>query len=206
MVKVDCKGLPCPQPLIATRKAMRENSVGTEIEVCVDNETARGNLTQMLADFGVSISFETRGGLFIGRFINPEVKEEAATLPAIDNMACPTTGVTTQQPTLLCATNVLGVGDDTLGAILMKGFLSTLAEWTPRPKEILFLNEGVKLCTKESGALDTLKALEASGVELLICGTCVDFYKIREQIAVGTITNMQRISQSIAQTSKLVRL
>lgn len=206
MVKVDCKGLPCPQPLIATRKAMRENSVGTEIEVCVDNETARGNLTQMLADFGISIAFEARDGLFIGRFINPEVKEEAATLPAIDNMACPTTGVTAQQPTLLCATNVLGVGDDTLGAILMKGFLSTLAEWTPRPKEILFLNAGVKLCTKESGALDTLKALEASGVELLICGTCVDFYKIREQIAVGTITNMQRISQSIAQTSKLVRL
>ena len=206
MVKVDCKGLPCPQPLIATRKAMRENAVGTEIEISVDNETARGNVTQMLADFGVSISFETRDGLFIGRFINPEVKEEAATLPAIDNMACPTTGVTAQQPTLLCATNVLGVGDDTLGAILMKGFLSTLAEWTPRPKEILFLNAGVKLCTKESGALDTLKALEASGVELLICGPCVDFYKIREQIAVGTITNMQRISQSIAQTSKLVRL
>ncbi len=206
MVKVDCKGLPCPQPLIATRKAMRENPVGTEIEVCVDNETARGNLTQMLADFGVSISFKTRDGLFIGRFINPEVKEEAATLPAIEEMACPTTGATMQQPTLLCATNVLGVGDDTLGAILMKGFLSTLAEWTPPPKEILFLNAGVKLCTKESGALDTLKALEASGVELLICGTCVDFYKIREQIAVGTITNMQRISQSIAQTSKLVRL
>lgn len=206
MVKVDCKGLPCPQPLIATRKAMRENAVGTEIEISVDNETARGNVTQMLADFEVSISFETRDGLFIGRFINPEVREEAATLPAIDNMACPTTGVTAQQPTLLCATNVLGVGDDTLGAILMKGFLSTLAEWTPRPKEILFLNAGVKLCTKESGALDTLKALEASGVELLICGTCVDFYKIREQIAIGTVTNMQRISQSIAQTSKLVRL
>lgn len=206
MVKVDCKGLPCPQPLIATRKAMRENAVGTEIEISVDNETARGNVTQMLADFGVSISFETRDGLFIGRFINPEVKEEAVTLPAIDNMACPTTGVTAQQPTLLCATNVLGVGDDTLGAILMKGFLSTLAEWTPRPKEILFLNAGVKLCTKESGALDTLKALEASGVELLICGTCVDFYKIREQIAVGTITNMQRISQSIASASRLVRL
>ena len=206
MVKVDCKGLPCPQPLIATRKAMRENAVGTEIEISVDNETARGNVTQMLADFGVSISFETRDGLFIGRFINPEVKEEASALPAIEEMACLTTGATMQHPTLLCATNVLGVGDDTLGAILMKGFLSTLAEWDPRPKEILFLNAGVKLCTKESGALDTLKALEASGVELLICGTCVDFYKIREQIAVGTITNMQRISQSIAQTSKLVRL
>ena len=181
MVKVDCKGLPCPQPLIATRKAMRENAVGTEIEISVDNETARGNVTQMLADFGVTIAFEMHNGLFVGRFTNPEVKEEAATLPAIDNMACPTTGVTAQQPTLLCATNVLGVGDDILGAILMKGFLSTLAEWSPRPKEILFLNAGVKLCTK-------------------------DFYKIREQIAVGTITNMQRISQSIAQTSKLVRL
>lgn len=206
MVKVDCKGLPCPQPLIATRKAMRENAVGTEIEISVDNETARGNVTQMLADFGVTIAFEMHNGLFVGRFTNPEVKEEASALPAIEEVTCPTTGTTMQQPTLLCATNVLGVGDDILGTILMKGFLSTLAEWTPRPKEILFLNAGVKLCTKESGALDTLKALEASGVELLICGTCVDFYKIREQIAVGTITNMQRISQSIAQTSKLVRL
>ena len=185
---------------------MRENAVGTEIEISVDNETARGNVTQMLADFGVTIAFEMHNGLFVGRFTNPEVKEEASALPAIEEMTCPTTGTTMQQPTLLCATNVLGVGDDILGAILMKGFLSTLAEWTPRPKEILFLNAGVKLCTKESGALDTLKALEASGVELLICGTCVDFYKIREQIAVGTITNMQRISQSIAQTSKLVRL
>ena len=206
MLKVDFKGLPCPQALIATRKAMRENAVGTEIEISVDNETARGNVTQMLADFGVTIAFEMHNGLFVGRFTNPEVKEEASALPAIEEMTCPTTGTTMQQPTLLCATNVLGVGDDILGAILMKGFLSTLAEWTPRPKEILFLNAGVKLCTKESGALDTLKALEASDVELLICGTCVDFYKIREQIAVGTITNMQRISQSIAQTSKLVRL
>lgn len=206
MVKVDCKGLPCPQPLIATRKAMRENAVGTEIEISVDNETARGNVTQMLADFGVTIVFEMHNGLFVGRFTNPEVKAEASALPAIEEMTCPTTGATMQQPTLLCATNVLGVGDDTLGAILMKGFLSTLAEWSPRPKEILFLNAGVKLCTKDSGALETLKALEASGVELLICGTCIDFYKIREQIAIGTVTNMQRISQSIASASRLIRL
>lgn len=206
MVKVDCKGLPCPQPLIAIRKAMRENAVGTEIEVMVDNATARDNVTQMLADFGVTIAFESEDGLFVGRFINPAVKEDATSLQALDTMVCPTTGDRASGATLLCTTNVLGVGDDTLGGILMKGFLSTLAEWSPLPKEILFLNAGVKLCTSSSGAIETLKALEASGVELLICGTCVDFYKIRESVTVGTITNMQRISQSIAAANKVVKL
>lgn len=206
MVKVDCKGLACPQPLIAVRKAMRESAVGVEIEVVVDNNTARNNVTQMLADFGVKIEFvSTSEGLFVARFANPEVEEEVS-LQEIDAITCPTTSEVGGSPVLLCATEFLGVGDDTLGAILMKGFLSTLSAWKPLPKAILFLNSGVRLCLQDSGALETLKELERLGVALLICGTCVDFYHVREQIAVGTITNMQRISESLSTAQKIVRL
>ena len=207
MVIVNCEGLPCPQPLIATRKAMRENPVGMEICVLVDNATARHNVTQMLATYHVAISFTEQEGLFRGTFTNPEVFEEVLS-PSLDaQVHCETfVEASAQHVVVLCATDVLGQGDEKLGNILMKGFLSTLAEWENLPQEILFLNAGVRLCLRASGALETLKALDARGVALYICGTCVDFYGVREQVAVGTITNMQYISEALAQASKVIRL
>ena len=211
MVRVDCKGLPCPQPLIETRKAMRANEEGTEIEVCVDNATASRNVEGMLADYGVAIVFETKGDLYVGRFINPKIEEnmlEAMKAEYLESCTKKNNSTFFERPTILCISNVFGVGDDTLGALLMKGFLSTIVEEWGRllPREILFLNSGVKLCLKDSGAIDTLRNLESRGTELLICGTCVDFYKIRELLAVGSITNMQKISSRIASANKLIRL
>lgn len=206
MVIVNCEGLPCPQPLIATRKAMRENPVGTEICVIVDNATARHNVTQMLATYDVAISFTEQGGLFRGTFTNPEVLGDVLS-PSLDaQVHCETFVEPSAQVVVLCATDVLGQGDEKLGNILMKGFLSTLAEWETLPQEILFLNAGVRLCLRDSGALETLKALDAKGVGLHICGTCVDFYGVREQVAVGSITNMQYISEALAKATKVIRL
>ena len=207
MVIVNCEGLPCPQPLIATRKAMRENPVGTELCVIVDNATARHNVTQMLATYHVAISFTEQEGLFRGTFTNPEVFEEVLS-PSLDaQVYCETfVDASAQHVVVLCATDVLGQGDEKLGNILMKGFLSTLLEWKALPQQILFLNAGVRLCLRASGALETLKALDAKGVGLHICGTCVDFYGVREQVAVGSITNMQYISEALAKATKVVRL
>ncbi len=206
MVIVNCEGLPCPQPLIATRKAMRENPVGTELCVLVDNATARRNVTQMLATYDVAISFTEQGGLFRGTFTNPEVLGDVLSPSADAQVRCETFVESSAQVVVLCATDVLGQGDEKLGNILMKGFLSTLAEWETLPQEILFLNAGVRLCLRASGALETLKALDAKGVGLHICGTCVDFYGVREQVAVGSITNMQYISEALAQATKVIRL
>lgn len=202
MVEVDCRGMVCPQPIIATRKAMREEKEGTEIRVVVDNHTSYQNVQTLLTGFGCKVETQEGEGLFQVTFRNPRLASELLA-PSQDPTACPTETV---GATLLCATNVLGVGDDTLGTILMKGFLSTLLEWTPAPEAILFLNSGVKLCLADSGALETLKALEAKGTTLIICGTCVDYYKVREAVAVGTVGNMQTISERLARATKVVRL
>ena len=207
MVEVDCRGMFCPQPIIATRKAMRDNVAGTEIRVLLDNKTSYANVKTLLAGFDCEVELKEVDGLFSITFRNPELAPELL-ITSQDPKTCPSTGNTerAEGALLICATNVLGTGDDTLGAILMKGFLSTLVEWTPLPETILFLNAGVKLCLKEAGALETLKALEEKGVELIICGTCVDFYKVREQVAVGKISNMQVISGRLAKAHKVVRL
>lgn len=202
MVEVDCRGMVCPQPIIATRKAMREQKEGTEISVLLDNRTSYQNVQTLLTGFGCTLETQEADGAFRVTFHNPHLAEELLA-PSQDPTTCPTSG---EGATLLCATNVLGEGDATLGAILMKGFLSTLVEWTPIPRSILFLNSGVKLCLKDSGALETLKALEAKGTELIICGTCVDYYKVRELVSVGTIGNMQTISERLAKATKVVRL
>jgi selenium metabolism protein YedF len=104
------------------------------------------------------------------------------------------------------STDKLGEGNDDLGTILMKGYLYTLSENDIIPKELIFLNGGVKLTVKESEVLESLKTLEKRGVKILSCGTCLDFYGIKEELAIGEISNMYTIVESMNTSSKVIKL
>ncbi|WP_137221348.1 sulfurtransferase-like selenium metabolism protein YedF [Shewanella sp. MEBiC00475] len=98
----------------------------------------------------------------------------------------------------------MGVGDDDLGDILMQSFINSLIQLDPLPSTIILYNSGVLLCTNDSAVLESLNALEAKGVNILLCGTCADFYNIKDKIGAGTISNMYTIVETLNRSDKII--
>jgi selenium metabolism protein YedF len=107
---------------------------------------------------------------------------------------------------LLVPSETMGRGDDALGQILIRSFCHVLTEITPRPDTIIFLNSGVKLATGASPVLADLQALAAQGVEILACGTCLGHYEIKDQVAVGQVSNMYTIAETLLRAGKVVNV
>ena len=100
----------------------------------------------------------------------------------------------------------MGNGDPRLGRILMKSFLYSLTQLDELPQTVLFFNGGVRMTTEGSESLEDLKALESQGVEILSCGTCLDFYGLKDKLLVGGITNMYVIAQTMAGAGNVVKI
>lgn len=100
--------------------------------------------------------------------------------------------------------NKMGRGDDDLGDILIQSFVNTLIQLDPLPSTIILYNSAVLLCTEDSAVLDSLKALELKNVNILVCGTCADFYNIKDKIAVGTISNMYAIVETLNNADRII--
>lgn len=107
---------------------------------------------------------------------------------------------------LLIPGETMGRGDDALGQILIRSFCHVLTEVTPRPDTVIFLNSGVKLVIGASPVLADLQAMAAQGVELLACGTCLGHYEIKDQVAVGEVSNMYTIAETLLRAAKVVTL
>jgi selenium metabolism protein YedF len=113
---------------------------------------------------------------------------------------------TDARPVILVASEFLGAGDDKLGSMLMKSYMYALTESDVKPKTMLFLNSGVKLTTEGSDSLESIKTLESQGVEIMSCGTCLDFYGLKEKLAVGQVTNMYSIVEKTNGSSNTIRI
>jgi selenium metabolism protein YedF len=195
--RIDAKGLPCPQPLILAKKALEEG--GFELlEIVVDNDSARENVSRFAEHEGHSVeAVETVAGVTTIRIR----RGDRAAAPGVAAGAALSPGKATA--TVFIASAAIGSGNEELGALLIKGFLSTLLETSPLPERIIFMNGGVKLATEGSASLDKLALLAERGVEILSCGTCLDFYKLKDKLAVGRVSNMFEIAGFLMQGSVL---
>lgn len=116
-------------------------------------------------------------------------------------------GVPTRGPVVVAIGSAeMGNGDPKLGKILMKSFLYSLTQLDALPQTVLFFNGGVRMTTEGSESIEDLKALEAQGVEILSCGTCLDFYGLKDKLRVGGITNMYVIAQTMAEAGNVVKI
>ncbi len=191
---IDAKGLACPQPVILTKKALETES---EVTVIVDNETARENVTRLAEKSGCAISVESvNNGTF-----NLIISKKGA---ASSTEASPQTARQSGPNIFVISSNTMGKGDDELGAALMKAFIHTIFSLDYLPDMLIFYNTGVKLAVKESDVLDDLKKLEEQGVEILICGTCANFFNIKDDIAAGIISNMYDIAGAMSKAGRIV--
>jgi selenium metabolism protein YedF len=195
---LDCRGLACPQPVIKAKELL-ESQAPASLEILVDNQAASQNVSRFLGSQGFRASVQPQGADFLisaQRDASLRVQEP----PASQDLAC--TGP--ERILVLVRSDTLGRGDDTLGAGLMKNFLLTLKEMGPALWRLVFVNSGVKLCTRGSQSLPALQDLEASGVGILVCGTCLNHYGLLEQKETGETTNMLDIVTSMQVASKVV--
>lgn len=193
---VDARGLACPHPVILTRNALQENPSVTTI---VDNETARENVRRMAEKAGAAVQVEERDdGIYLYIAQGGVPRSEPSKQPT----AAPVGGPLV----LVINSEFMGRGDDQLGHILVRSFFHTLGEVTPLPDTVIFFNSGVKLVVDGSPVLEDLQALSKNGVEVLACGTCLGHYELKQQIAVGVISNMYTIAETMLDAGKVINL
>ena len=191
MYFLDCRGKSCPIPVTETKKVIEEKGL-LDVTVGVDNEISRENVRRFLESRGYRTSVEVQEGGFsiIG---SKQGGQSPSPLPEEKSITAFIDGET------------LGRGDDRLGAILMKAFILTLKELKPLPWRIIFINGGVKLASAASEVLPYLQELENLGVEILSCGTCLDFYGLKESLKAGRVSNMFEIVTSLAASASVLK-
>lgn len=197
---VDARGLACPQPVIQTRKAMQSGAA--QVVTLVDNETSLTNVSRMAKKAGWQVHVTAEGDDFRIEMQRGEAAPQARPAPP----ESPTAPAPGGPLVLVVSADVMGRGHDELGGILIRGFFHTLGEVEPRPQMIIFFNTGVRLACEGSPVLDDLRALEESGIEMLACGTCLDYLALKETLAVGQVSNMYDIAGAILGAGKVVYL
>lgn len=201
MITVECRGEQCPIPVVKTIKAIGEMKEADTVQTHVDNETAVQNLTKLAESKGFAVKSEKiEDKHFV---VTMEVTAPGAAAAEEPAVSC----IPDRRGSTVYAfgTNVMGSGNDELGATLMKGFIYAVSQLEELPKTMLFYNGGVKLTTEGSASLEDLKSLQAQGVEILSCGTCLNFYGLSEKLAVGEVTNMYAIVEKLNGASHIVK-
>lgn len=214
MITVDAMGDVCPIPVVKTKKALGEMTGAGEIEVLVDNETAVKNVTKMAKSSGASAQSEQLGEKKYRILIT--VGEEAAENAGKSNSGAKNSqsaqestaeaGCRTCLGTVVAvSSDRMGDGSDELGHILMKSFIFAVTQLDDLPDKMIFYNGGAKLTVEGSECLEDLKTLADQGVEIMTCGTCLDYYGIKDKLAVGGVTNMYSIVETLQSAVNVIR-
>lgn len=206
---VDARGLVCPLPVVNAKKAVGEFKEDGVLTVLADNEIAVQNLKKFAAQKGLEAAEEKKAEKEYEVTIRVSVDAAASTPASVEK---------TEEEEIICSpdvrkkglavvlsANVMGGGDEKLGKTLMKAFIFALTKQDVLPETILCYNSGAYLTCSDSESLEDFKALEAEGVNIMTCGTCLDFYGIKEKLAVGTVTNMYDIVETIESAKSVIR-
>ena len=198
---IDCKGMACPLPVVNAKKASEELHGGDILTVLVDNEIAVQNLTRFGEHKGFTVSAEKKAEKEFAVMMQiagtaPEAQTEEITC-AVDSRR--------KGMLVVLSADTMGTGDPKLGTSLMKAFVFALTRQDQLPDTILCYNTGAYLTCEGADTLEDLKLLESEGVTILTCGTCLDFYGLKEKLAVGTVTNMYDIVERMENAAQIMK-
>lgn len=197
MTIIDAKGKACPLPVIEAKQALEHTKDGDTVHVLVDNEIAVQNLTKMAQQKKFSASHgRTEDGNYYVDIVKSEIQQEEQTVCVPTN---------TGKTVVVLSSDVMGGGSDELGRALMKGFVFALTQIDSVPDTVLLFNGGAKLSSEVPETIADLKKLEQAGAEILTCGTCLNFYGLTDKLAVGSVTNMYVICETMSQAGRIIR-
>ena len=196
MITVNAIGDNCPIPVVKTLNVLKELKGPDVIETLVDNEIAVQNLTRMATQKGCAVKSEK---LAEKEFkVTITVGDAALQQPAeTGDVVCILPQNAKKNTVVVIDSKAMGNGSDELGTALMKGFIYALSQQEQLPATVLFYNGGASITCQDSVSLEDLKSMEAQGVEILTCGTCLNFYGLTEKLAVGQVTNMYTIVEKM---------
>jgi len=203
---VDARGLACPEPVLRAKKAIAAND---EVTVIVDNDTAVENIRRLAAKSACAFSVtEKASGIWEIGLVRTGAADQAFTdaVSAEPELSCGVAPAGKAGPlVVVLSDNHMGRGDDVLGDVLIRAFVHTLAQLKPLPATIVCYNAGVKLAAKDSAVLDDLQQLAKDGVDIIVCGTCANYFGLTDRIGAGRISNMYDILETMAGAGRLVR-
>ena len=191
-MRIDAGGKQCPIPVIMAKKELEAGE--QDVEIIVDGPTQVGNLERLGDALGRKATSEPFGDKFLVKFANGETVKGASVAEA-DTYA------------VFFNTNAIGTNNSELGGNLAKMAIFTLSESERVPSYVLFMNEGVKLpAGDEPQIIENLNTLIEKGTKVLVCGTCLNFYGIKDDLKVGTVSNMYDILGAMQEVSKVIKL
>lgn len=189
---IDARGMSCPKPVVSTKKILEAIQDGS-VTTIVDNEAAKDNVVALAGSMGCEVDVEQKGKEYYiqitkkGSCLQTEVNRTASTV-------------------FLISSSEMGRGSAELGSVLIKSLMFTILESDELPATMLFVNGGVFLTCEDSPVLEHLMNLEKRGVEILSCGTCLDYFKIKDKLCVGQVTNMYTILEKMNYSDKVISL
>jgi len=199
METVDCRGLACPQPVVETKKAL-ERAESREVVVLVDNSASRENVSRFAASQGYQVSVKEDQGFIAITIRREEGLREEEAKPAVPKSA------PWGELIFFIDSDCLGRGSDELGGILMRAFLHTLGEAEVKPRKLILVNSGVKLACTGSPALEDLQRISSQGVEILACGTCLNYFELKEKLGAGRVSNMYEILDAVSRAGRTIKI
>ncbi len=206
MIRVNAMGDACPIPVVKTKNAIKGMKEPGEVEIFVDNEIAVQNLTKMANQKGYDVKSEKLeeqkySVVMTIKEITVEAEEE---VQKKEEENCQVDS-RKKHTLVVISSSKMGEGNEELGGVLIKGFVYALTQQDELPGTMLFYNGGAKLTCEDSEVLEDLKSLEALGVEILTCGTCLNYYGLTEKLAVGSVTNMYVIAEKMTQAGLIIK-
>ena len=214
MKTIDVRGLTCPQPLIRVRQDLDAFASGEEFEILLDDQTSTENVSHFLRQTGRVVTSRLEAGVWIisGKNTGLRVSSSSTFPPSVSEMKgqLGSQTITSCLPELrsyvvIIAQDAMGDGNPELGKLLMQAALNTMPSLATKPTSLIFYNGGVKLTCQGSAVLDSLKAMEEQGVDVLVCGTCLNFFELTDSLQVGRISNMLEILERTAAASSVFR-
>lgn len=201
--EINARGLACPRPVVMTREAIEEGGT-SRIDVSVDTDVQAENVKRTGESMGWRAEIEERGEYYRvtltpaggGRPVAP-----SPSAPPLAEQPVPAAG----GRVVFITSDLFGSGDPELGRVLMRSFIKTLLEMKQLPEKAIFVNSGVKLVTEDSDLIEDIRALEEACVEVLACGTCLDFYDLEEKLQAGRASNMYEIVSALTGASGIIK-
>jgi len=200
---IDACGLTCPAPVLLVKDAV-EKGAG-DLSVLVDNQASSENVERFLASRGYTVAVEENDGVYT---LKAQGSGTSDAVPGSEDssMSISRDPNESQKVVVLIMADKIGHGDDELGGKLMVNYVKTLKEMGPDLWQLIFVNSGVKLTIQSSPVLAELKEYSDNGTIVLACGTCLEHFKLMDQKAVGSATNMLDIVMATQAADKVITL
>lgn len=200
---LDARGLACPAPVLMTKNAVEKDNLNI-VEVIVDNEAAKENVSRFLGSQHFSVSAAQEGNDY--KICAQRQGDVTGITSKPEDSPQPTASDQKQKIMVLISTDRLGFGDDVLGKKLIISFIKTIKEMGDELWRLVLVNNGVKLTIDGSPVLEELVSYEKEGLTILVCGTCLSHFDLLEAKKVGETTNMLDIVTAMQLADKVINI